>query len=355
MTTQTPYRRPEDSFESFRRSIEKGETARVYLLHGNEPLLIDRATEMIGRIAAGGDPSGMNRQVFGGEESESREVALAAAAYPMLGKERLVIVKDAEKLGDTGPLEAYVRDPSPATILVVISPKPDFRQKLFQALKEKALLVECRTPYDDRIGAWIEAEVRSAGKSIEPEGVELLRLSVGSSLADLSHELEKLSLFMGERKAIGAADVAAVVGVSRRFSVFDLQRSLGELNTRDALAVIEGMIDSGENMTRCVAQITKYFEKLWLLPPAGIGRDEAAALLGVKPFFVREYLAARRNFSSGRLDDCFMALREADLALKSSGGIPRRIMTLLIYDITRNSARAAGEQLHPAAGITGEV
>ncbi len=340
MTRQTPYRRPEDSFESFRRSLEKGESAPVYLIHGNEPLLIDRAAEMIGRVAAAGDPSGMNREVFPGEESESREVALTAAAYPMLGTKRLVIVKDAEKLGDTEPLEAYVRNPSPTTILVVISSKPDFRQKLFQVLKEKAVLVECKTPYDNRIGAWIEAEVGDAGKSIDPEGAELLRLSVGSSLAELSNELEKLYTFMGERKAIGAGDVAAVVGVSRQFSVFDLQRALGELNTRNAMAVIGGMIDGGENMTQCVAQLTKYFEKLWLLPGAGVGQNEAAALLGVNPFFVREYLAARRKFSAARLEDCFLALREADLALKSSGGTPRQIMTLLVHAITRNSAAA---------------
>ncbi len=346
MTKQTPYRRPEDSFALLRRSLDAGEPAPVYLIHGNEPLLIDRATEMIGRVAAAADPSGMNRQVFPGEESEARDIALAAAAYPMLGTKRLVILKDAEKLGDTAPLEAYVRNPSPTTVLVVVTPKPDFRQKLFQALKEKAVLVECKTPYDDRIGEWIEAEVRGVGKSIEAEAAELLRLSVGSSLSELSNELEKLYTYVGDRKEITAGDVAAVVGVSRQYSVFDLQRAFGELNPRAALGVLARMIDAGENMTKCVAQLTKYFEKLWLLPGAGVGQEEAAALLGVKPYFVREYLSARRKFSAGRLDDCFIALREADLALKSSGGTPRQVMTLLVHAITRNVPETADGYRH---------
>ncbi len=255
----------------------------------------------------------------------------------MLGTKRLVIVKDVEKLGETGALEDYVRNPSPTTVLVLLSPKPDFRQKLFQALKEKAVLVECRTPYDDRIGAWIEAEVRGVGKSMEAEGVELLQLSVGGSLAELSNELEKLYTFAGDRKEITAGDVAAVVGVSRQFSVFDLQRALGEMNTRAALGVLGRMIDGGENMTKCIAQLTKYFEKLWLLPDSALNQETAAAMLGIKPFFVREYLAARRKFTATRLDDCFLALREADLALKSSGGTPRQIMTLLVHSITRNT------------------
>jgi DNA polymerase-3 subunit delta len=341
MTRETPYRRPGDPFESLRRSLARGETAPVYLVHGNEPLLIDRAVEMIGRVAAEGDPSGVNRQLFPGEESDGREVALAAAAYPMLGTKRLVIVREPEKLGDTASLEAYVRNPSPTTVLVLVSSKPDFRLKFFQAVKEKAVVIECKTPYDDRIGAWIEAEVGNTGKSIDAEGAELLRLSVGNSLAELSNELEKLYTYVGERKAIDAADVAAVVGVSRQASIFDFQRALGRRNAREAFRVLGAMLGAGENMTRAVAGLTHYFEKLWLLPEAGLGQDEAASLLAVRPFFVREYIAARRNFTAGSLDASFLALRDADLALKSSGGAPAQVMTALVHVITRSGPDGA--------------
>ena len=335
MARQTSYRQSGDTFETLRQSLRKGDPAPVYLIYGNEPLLIDRGVELIGRKAAAGDPSGMNRQLFTGEDAESREIALAAAAYPMLGTQRLVIVKDAEKLRDTAALEAYLRNPSPTTILVLIAPKPDFRQKLFQLLKAKAILVECKTLYDDKIGGWIEGEITATGRSIDAEGAELLRVSVGSSLAELSNELEKLYIYVGARKAMTAGDVAAVVGVSRQFSVFDLQRALGGRNARSALAILTRMIDAGENMTRCVAQLTTYFEKIWILPTTGVSQDQAASLLGVRPFFVSEYLSARRNFTPGMLEECFLALREADLALKSSGGTPPGIMTRLIYTITR--------------------
>lgn len=338
MARQTTYRQREDPVDSLRQSLTKGDPAPVYFVYGNEPLLIERAADMISRAAAAGDPGGMNRNVFRGEESDAREIALAAAAYPMLGSRRMVIVREAEELGDTGPLEEYIRNPSPATTLLMISQKPDFRQKLFGLLKEKALLVECRTPYDDRISGWIEAEVRSTGKTIDPEAAELLRVSVGGSLAELSNELEKLYTYAGERKLIEAADVAAVVGVSRQFSIFDLQRALGERNARAAFGVAGRMIDAGENMTRCVAQLTHWIEKLWLLPASGIGQEEAAALIGVRPFFAREYIAARRNFPASLLNQCFLALRDADLALKTSAAGPRQVMTVLIHAITRNSA-----------------
>jgi DNA polymerase-3 subunit delta len=279
----------------------------------------------------------MNTQVFRGGEAESREVALAAAAFPLLGSRRLVVVREAGELGETGPLEEYLRDPSPTTTLLLIEPKPDFRLKLFQLLKERAVLVECRTPYDDRITGWIEAEVRSAGKTIDPEGAELLRMSAGPSLAEVANELEKLYTYAGDRKHIGKEDVAAVVGISRQATIFDLQRALGRRDARSAFAAAGRMIDAGENMTRCVAQLTHWLEKIWLLPEKGIGQDEAAALIGVRPFFAGEFIAARRAFPASRLDECFLALREADLALKTSAAGPRQVITGLIHAFTRKS------------------
>ncbi len=352
MAKKTSYRQAGETFEALRQSLQQGEPASVYLIHGNEQLLIDRAAALIGERSAAGDPSGMNRQSFDGAEADPREIALAASAYPMLGSRRLVIVKDADKLNSTEPIEAYLADPSPTTTLVLIASRPDFRQKLFQAAKERAVLVECRAPYDDKIASWIEAEIASAGRSLDAEGIELLRISAGTSLAELSQELEKLYTYVGARKGITAGDVAAVVGVSRQFSVFDLQRALGSRDARSALAILARMIDAGENMTKCIAQLTGYFEKLWLIPAAGLGQDQAASLLGVRPFFVREYLAARRNFTDGMLSDCFLALRDADLALKSSGGTAPAIMTELLHTITRTPQAAAliGDS---AAGVTG--
>jgi len=315
----------------------------LYLLHGNEPLLIDRAAGLISRSVTGGTGAGLNEQVFSGEDSDAREIAIAASAYPMLGDRRLVVVKDAEKIRDTGPLVSYVADPSPTTTAVFISPKPDFRQKFFQALKEKAFLLECRTPYDDRIGAWIESEVRDAGKNISSDAVELLRLTAGRSLSEIGNELEKLYTFVGEKKDLSRDDVAAVVGVSREFNIFDLQRALGELDTPRALGIVYKMLDRGENMAGCIAQMTHYFGKLWLLAGgSAAGAPEAAALLGVKPFFVKEYLGAAGRYPPGKLEGCFIALRDADRKLKTSDGTPRQIMTLLMYRIAQIENSYAG-------------
>lgn len=303
----------------------------VYLVYGSEPFLIERSVEMIAQRALGAEPDRLNLEVFSAEDVESREVTLSARAYPMLGGRRVVLVRDVEKIRDTGPLAAYVADPSETTVLVLISSKPDFRQKLFQSLQKHALLVECRAPYDDRMPAWIEAEARRRGKSVSREAAELIHLSTGRSLADIGNELDKLFLFAGERKSIDVDDVSAVVGISRNYSIFDLQRAVGRGDSSGALEILARMMERGESMTGCVVQLTRYFEKLWLLPDGPVSASEAAELTGVREFFARDYIAARRRYPPSRIEDCFRALREADLRLKTSAGTPRVIMTLLLH------------------------
>jgi len=328
------------SLEDLRNSLDSGGPGPLYLLYGNEPLLMDRAAGLITAAVTGGTGPALNHDVFSGEDSDARSVAVAAAAYPMLGERRLVFVRDAEKLGDPGPLVSYLADPSPATTLVFLSHKPDFRQKIFQAIREKAFLVECKTPYDDRIGAWIENEVKHAGKSITPEAAELLRLSAGRSLGEIWNELEKIATFVGGRREITRDDVAAVVGVSRQYNIFDLQRMLGKSDTAGALGIVFKMLERGENMTGPIVQMTHYFGKLWVLAGAGGDSADARARIGVNPYFLREYLDASRRYPPRRLERCFLALREADLRLKTSAGTPRQIMTLLILTLTRDPESA---------------
>jgi DNA polymerase-3 subunit delta len=333
------------SFADLRNSLGSAGPGSLYLLYGNEPLLIDRAVDAIIASAAGGTAPATNHETYSGEESDARSIAVAAAEYPMLGERRIILVREAEKLREPSTLISYISDPSPTTTLVFVSSKPDFRQKLFLALKEKAFLLECRTPYDDRIGEWIESEVEGAGKRIRPDAAELLRLSAGRSLGEIANELEKLHTFVGEKKEITREDVAAVVGVSHQYNSFDLHRAIGRDDTARALGIVYKMLDRGENMTGCIVQMTHYFGKLWLLAGSGGGGGtaNAAALIGVKPFFVGEYLEALRRYPPSRLERCFLALRDADLRMKTSSGTVRQIMTLLILHLTGTTDDRSGE------------
>jgi DNA polymerase III delta subunit len=83
-----------------------------------------------------------------------------------------------------------------------------------------------------------------------------------------------------------------------------------------------------------IVQLTKYFQKLWLLQEASRKPSsdfELANIIGVRSFWIGDYRAAAKNYSGRQLQECFAALVEADEKLKSSGGDQKLLMTLLVY------------------------
>lgn len=332
-----------ESFSALEESLGKGNISPLYLIHGNEQLLVDRALDLITTHALGPEKDRLNFQIFSAEDSSPRDIVLAAMAYPMMAGRRVVVVRDIDKLSDTGRLTEYVSDPNPSTVMLLTCVKADFRQKLFQELRKTAFMLDCRTPFDNRIPGWIETEVKRAGKSITPEAAELIHLSAGTSLSEMGNELEKLYLYVGKKRTIDVDDVAAVVGTSRSYSIYDLQRAIGVRDTGRALEILMRMIDHGENMTGVVARLTWYFEKLWLLPDRPGQPRDIASLLGIREYFAREYATARRHYSTEEITGCFLALREADLRLKTSGSTNRLIMTLLLHTIMRPQAPKLNE------------
>lgn len=324
-----------ETFATFENALSKGALANVYLLAGTEQLLVDRAIDMIADLALGSGEDRLNFRTFSGEDADTREIVLAAISYPMFTGKSVVVVRDVGKLRNTERLVAYLSGPSPSTVLVLTSAKPDNRQKLFKLLQEKAFTLSCRPLFDNEVSRWIETEVKRAGRTITPEAAGLMHLSVGNSLAEIRNELDKLYLFTGDKKTIDEDDVASVVGLSRNYSTFELQMAVGLRDVTRSMEILARMIDQGENMTGCVVLMTWYFEKLWRMPDHPGSSHDVVALLGVKEFYARQYIAARRNYSEAQIEECFRALRDADMRLKSSRGTPRVIMTLLLHRIIR--------------------
>jgi len=89
-----------------------------------------------------------------------------------MGKKRVVVVKEFEKLAGTDTekeiVSAYVNKPLDSTILILVSLAPDFRKKPFTDLKKRAELVECKPLYDNQVpfGSPIEFDFR-AGRRVQ--------------------------------------------------------------------------------------------------------------------------------------------------------------------------------------------
>src|SRR5436305_1524606 len=80
--------------------------------------------------------------------------------------------------------------------------------------------------YDNKLPGFVRGEAQSRGVKLEQGVAELLADEIGNDLGQLSDAVERLAVFVGEKKSIAVADVEQVVSTTRQRNVFELANAV---------------------------------------------------------------------------------------------------------------------------------
>jgi DNA polymerase III subunit delta len=338
------------SYDDFLESAKGKKYAPVYLFIGQEDFLSDECVDRVIRDLLTPDTKAFNLDVVYGSKADARDVTAHAASFPMMSDRRVVVVKEFDKLlsGETAKevLSAYIVRPLDSTCLILIAENPDFRTKPYTDLKKSASVFAFNPLYDNQVPVWIANRCKRMGKEIDLEACRLLQAYIGNSLRGIHNEIEKLFTYIGERPRITPEDIADVVGVSRGFTVFDLQNAIGKKNLDEALRITKRMIETGEAPQLTIVMLTRYFNLLWKVQEMfkqGMQESQIIPATRISPFYFKSYAEAARRFSSAEIERSFAVLLEADVQLKSTSPDPYHLMEMLVYSLIRSE--------HPASAL----
>ena len=142
---------------------------------------------------------------------------------------------------------------------------------------------------------------------------------LGTDLHKIANELKKLIIALPKKKSIDDADVERNIGISKDYNGFELQNAIGSRDVLKANRIVNYFGDNGKDNPLLVTVITLYgyFTKLIKLHTTqDKSQGNLASVLGVNPFFVKDYLAAARNYPPATCIRCISILREFDLKSK---------------------------------------
>lgn len=308
--------------------VRRHDFANVYLLMGDEPFYVDM---VCGEIIAGAfEDEGerdFNQLICYGADVDADSVITAARSYPMFAERRLVVVKEAQMMRGLEDLAVYCSKPLDSTVLVVAmhGASADKRKSLYKTVSKSGVVVESVQLRDYEVPQWISSHYRSRGLAIAPEAASLLAEYAGTDLSKIAVETDKMLKNLPEGTVeITAEDIERNVGISRQYSIFELTRELSARNASKALKIAAGIggaakfalpMATGPLFTHFY-RILKYNALLASRP--GAGNAEKAALLGVNPFFLREYDMAVRNYPVRKCMAAIALIRDYDF--KGKGG-----------------------------------
>src|SRR5256885_5242734 len=212
------------TFDALLRSLKQGVPDPVYYLHGDEDVLKDEAVRALVERAVDPAARDFNVDQRSAPELDPEAFHALVTTPPMLAATRAVVVRGLEQLKKTAKLRQellrYLESPNPTTVLVLVQAagEPPDAELVRQAT---AVAVEPLPPA--RVERWMTHRARQLALTLAPGAGALLLDAVGSDLAALARELEKLAaLGGGGARPATREDVAALVGVRHGGTLQDL-------------------------------------------------------------------------------------------------------------------------------------
>jgi DNA polymerase-3 subunit delta len=309
--------------EALMKELKGTAVAAVYLLAGPDAFRAERTARWLRRKVLEQDALDLNAEVFYAEDASPATIAHACATYPLLGERRFVWVRHAEALAAGAavePLLAYLRSPSPSTVLVISSAKLDLRLKLTLACAEQGRVVEFPTLALPALLVQAQRLAQERGVQLGPGAAETLVELVGEDLGELDNELAKLAL-LADAGVLGAERIAELVARSRDLSAFALADQLDARDPLPALRTWLAVRSSGVDVIGTAAilgwklrQLAQFRAAL----DAGLGEEAASRALGISPWQGRRLAQLARGVTLSQVERALACFRTADRRAKSS-------------------------------------
>lgn len=305
--------------------IKSGNIKPIYFLMGEEPYYIDRLSDFIEEKVLTEEEKGFNQTVLYGRDVSIEDIISTAKRYPMMAERQVIIVKEAQDLIRTiDKLESYAENPMATTVLVFCYKYKtlDKRKKITKLLAKNGVVFESKKLYDNQVGDWIKRVLAGKKYQIEPKANAMLVEFLGTDLSKINNELEKLQIILPVGSTITPKHIEENIGFSKDFNVFELRKALGERNQLKAYTIADNFAQNPKDNPMVVTTGLVFSFFIQLLKYHGLkdkNPKNVAAVIGINPFFMKEYDVALKNYPMKKVSQIVGGLREIDVKSKGVG------------------------------------
>jgi DNA polymerase-3 subunit delta len=305
--------------------IKAGDIKPIYFLMGEEPYYIDKLSEYIEQNVLAEEEKGFNQTVLYGRDVSVEDIVATAKRYPMMADRQVVIVKEAQDLSRTiDKIESYVNNPMETTVLVFCYKYKtlDKRKKVTKLLAQKGIVYESKKLYENQVGDWIKRVLAGKKYTIDPKANAMLVEFLGTDLSKINNELEKLQIILPQGTMITPQHIEENIGFSKDYNVFELRKAIGERNQLKAYKIAENFAHNPKEYPLVMTTGLVFGFFIQLLKYHGLkdkNPKNVASVIGVNPYFLKEYDLAIKNYPMRKVSQIVGALRDIDVKSKGVG------------------------------------
>jgi len=356
--------------ERFVSELESRKLRAAYVFVGDEAFFRKRFRDAILEHLVPADLRDFSFFEFDLAENDLAEVLDRARTPSLMAPFQVFFVRGVKNLFGRGSnrgsnddklaaIELYCKNPNPDALIVFvadhISIPADARrmemqdkeryQRIRETMGQYCGMVELARVEEGEAVRWISdyCASRGVGVKIDADGARELVDALGGDMMMISNELEKLILYVGEKKRITLGDVETMVLAAKQRSLYELTDAISRKERVRALEILDAILLSGEGEEAAIGHIymlAKTFRQMLVILERNV-RDQrmlwAALWQGfrVPPFAADDIIKQARRYKSRReLTRAIRLVAKADLALRSNPVSKRMVLERLVMDLT---------------------
>jgi len=350
--------------ERFVSELESRKLRAAYVFVGDEAFFRKRFRDAILDHLVQADVRDFSLFEFDLAETDLAEVLDRARTPSLMAPFQVFFVRGVKNLFGRGSneeklaaIEEYCKNPNPDALVIFvadhISIPADVRrmemqdkeryQRIRDTMGQYCGIVELARVEEGEAVRWIGDYCTSRGVKMESDGARELVDALGGDMMMISNELEKLILYVGEKKRITLGDVETMVLAAKQRSLYELTDAISSRDRVRALEILDAILSSGEGEEAAIGHIymlAKTFRQMLVILERNV-RDQrmlwAALWQGfrVPPFAAEDIIRQARRYKSRReLTRAIRLVAKADLALRSNPVSKRMVLERLVIELT---------------------
>src|SRR5579863_542074 len=350
--------------DRFVSQVQSRELKPAYVFVGDEVFFRKRCREAILEHLVPADLREFSLFEFDLAETDLAEILDRARTPSLMAPFQVFFVRGVKNLFGRGSneeklaaIEQYCKDPNPDAVLIFvadhISIPADARkmeltdreryERIRETLGGFCAIVELARVEESEAVRWIGEYCATRQVKIDVAASRELVDALGGDMMMVSNELEKLILYVGEKKNITLGDVETMVLAAKQRSLYELTDAISSKDRVRALEMLDAILSAGEGEDAAIGHLymlAKTFRQMLVILERNV-RDQrmlwAALWQGfrVPPFAADDIIKQARRYKSKReLTRAIRLVAKTDLALRSNPPSRRLILEKLVLDLT---------------------
>jgi DNA polymerase-3 subunit delta len=286
------------------------------------------------------DPSGFNTVLLDGTELTLEKFNEAVSQAGFLANKRLIIIKNVFDNKTLNKIREEIlnylnkqTDSAEENLLLFWQEgDPKGSDPLYKKLKTYKYVQGFDLLKTPQLAAWVKEEIKTRGGQITAPALNLLIVTVGDNLWQLSGELDKLINYKGGQTII-EQDIELLTHGKLDENIFNLTDAITNRQTARALKLIREQLQAGANEQYLLGMILRQFRILIQLKSLLENGETTAALAkqtGLHPFVIKKSLPWLTRYSLPALRQIYQDLTKLDLNMKSSSIASETFLNLFI-------------------------